>query len=53
MGSYSYFNQGVAIENSMAFQAPDASGVQLHDMFTVFLNGPAASSRSSTAPARR
>ena len=26
MGSYSFFNQGVAIENAMAFQAPDTSG---------------------------
>jgi hypothetical protein len=39
MGSYSYFDQGVAIENSMAFQAPDTSGVQFHDLLTVFLNG--------------
>jgi hypothetical protein len=39
MGSYSFFNQGVAIENAMAFQAPDVSGVQLHDLLTVFLNG--------------
>jgi hypothetical protein len=31
--------QGVAIENAMAFQAPDASGVQFHDLLTVFLNG--------------
>jgi hypothetical protein len=39
MGSYSYFDQGVAIENAMAFQAPDVSGVQFHDLLTVFLNG--------------
>ena len=39
MGSYSFFDQGVAIENAMAFQAPDASGVQFHDLLTVFLNG--------------
>ena len=39
MGSYSFFNQGVAIENAMAFQAPHASGVQFHDLLTVFLNG--------------
>jgi hypothetical protein len=39
MGSYSYFDQGVAIENAMGFQAPQASGVQFHDIFTVFLNG--------------
>ncbi len=39
MGSYSYFDQGVAIENAEAFQAPDTSGVQFHDLMTVFLNG--------------
>ena len=39
MGSYSFFDQGVNIENSMAFQAPDTSGVQFHDLLTVFLNG--------------
>jgi len=39
MGSYSFFNQGVAIENAEAFQVPDTSGVQFHDLMTVFLNG--------------
>jgi hypothetical protein len=39
MGSYSYFDQGVAIENAMAFQAPDTSGVVFHDLLTVFLSG--------------
>jgi hypothetical protein len=39
MGSYSYFDQGVAIENAMAFQAPQTSGVVFHDLLTVFLNG--------------
>ena len=39
MGSYSFFNQGVAIENAMAFQAPDTAGVAFHDLLTVFLNG--------------
>jgi hypothetical protein len=39
MGSYSFFNQGVAIENSMAFAAPQRAGVQFNDLFTVFLNG--------------
>jgi hypothetical protein len=39
MGSYSYFDQGVAIENAMGFQAPQTSGVQFNDIFTVFLNG--------------
>lgn len=39
MGSYSYFDQGVAIENAMGFQAPQTSGVKFNDIFTVFLNG--------------
>ena len=39
MGSYSYFNQGVNIQNAMAFQAPDTPGVQFHDLLTVWLNG--------------
>jgi hypothetical protein len=39
MGSYSFFNQGVDIQNSMAFQAPQRQGVQFHDLLTVFLNG--------------
>jgi hypothetical protein len=29
----------VNIYNAMAFQAPDAPGVQFHDLLTVFLNG--------------
>jgi hypothetical protein len=39
LGSYSFFNQGVAIQDAMAFQAPDTSGVQFRDVFTRFLNG--------------
>ena len=39
MGSYSCFDQGVAIESAMGFQAPAASGIHLNDLFTVFLNG--------------
>jgi hypothetical protein len=39
LGVYSYFDQGVAIENAMGIQAPDTSGVQFHDLLTVFLNG--------------
>ncbi|HTJ67314.1 MAG TPA: discoidin domain-containing protein [Actinospica sp.] len=39
MGSYSYFSQGVAIENAMAFQAPQTSGISFNDIMTVFLNG--------------
>jgi hypothetical protein len=39
LGSYSFFNQGVDIHNSMAFEVPQRPGVQLHDLLTVFLNG--------------
>ncbi len=39
MGSYSFFDQGVPIENAMAFQAPDTPGVAFHDICTRFLNG--------------
>jgi hypothetical protein len=39
LGSYSFFNEGVAIFAAMAFQAPDTPGVQFHDVFTQFLNG--------------
>jgi hypothetical protein len=39
MGSYTFFNQGVDIQNSMAFQAPSTPGVQFHDILTVFLTG--------------
>ncbi|MDQ2816206.1 MAG: adenylyl cyclase [Actinomycetota bacterium] len=39
MGSYSFFNTGVAIYAAMAFQAPDTPGVQFQNIFTRFLNG--------------
>jgi len=39
LGSYSFFNQGVDIQDAMAFEAPDTPGVQFHDVFTQFLNG--------------
>jgi len=39
LGSYSFFNQGVDIQDATAFQAPDTPGVQFHDVFTQFLNG--------------
>jgi hypothetical protein len=39
MASHSFFNQGVSIENAMAFQAPDTSGVKFNDIMSVFLNG--------------
>ncbi len=38
MGSYSFFNQGVPIFATEAFQSPTASGVQFHDLLTVFLD---------------
>lgn len=39
MGSYCFFNQGLDIHATEAFQAPRAPGVQLHDLLTVFLDG--------------
>jgi len=38
MGSYSFFNQGVPIFATQAFQAPTSPGVQFHDLLTVFLD---------------
>ena len=38
MGSYSFFNQGVPIYATQAFQAPTTPGVQFHDILTVFLD---------------
>jgi hypothetical protein len=39
MGSYSFFDLGVPIESATAFLVPRTPGVQLHDVFTRFLNG--------------
>jgi hypothetical protein len=39
MGSYSFFNQGVAIYAAMGFQAPDTPKVKFQDLFTRFLSG--------------
>jgi hypothetical protein len=39
MASYSYFNQGLPIVASTAFQVPETSGVRMHDLLTVFLDG--------------
>ena len=39
LGSYSFFNQGMDIFSATAFSVPDTPGVQLHDVFTRFLNG--------------
>jgi hypothetical protein len=38
MGSYSFFNQGVPIFATQAFQSPTSPGVQFHDIFTIFLD---------------
>jgi hypothetical protein len=43
MGSYSFFNQGVPIFATQAFQSPDTSGVQFHDLLTIFLNATSGS----------
>jgi hypothetical protein len=37
MGSYSFFNQGVNISSSMAFQSL-APGASFHDLLTIFLS---------------
>jgi hypothetical protein len=39
MGSYSFFDLGIPIEASTAFDVPDTSGIQMHDLLTRFLNG--------------
>jgi hypothetical protein len=38
MGSYSFFNQGIPIFATQAFQSPQTPGVQFHDILTVFLD---------------
>jgi len=38
MGSYSFFNQGVEIFATSAFEVDDTPGVQLHDLLTIFLD---------------
>ena len=39
LGSYSFFNAGAPIHAARAFEVPITSGVMLHDILTVFLNG--------------
>jgi hypothetical protein len=39
MGVYCFFNQNVDIREETAIEVPEKSGVVLHDMVTVFLNG--------------
>ena len=38
MGSYSFFNQGVPIFATNAFEADNPPGLHLSDMLTIFLN---------------
>jgi hypothetical protein len=38
MGSYSFFNQGVSIFATNAFQADNPPGLALHDLLTIFLS---------------
>ena len=38
MGSYNFFNQGIAIHSETAFLVPVNAGVQLHDVLTRFLS---------------
>lgn len=38
MGSYSFFNQGVDVFASHAFEVPTRPGVRLHDLLTIFLD---------------
>ncbi len=38
MGSYSFFNQGVPIFATNAFEADNPPGLALHDLLTIFLN---------------
>jgi hypothetical protein len=38
MGSYSYFNRGVPIVASNAFQTANPPGSELHDLLTIFLS---------------
>jgi hypothetical protein len=43
MGSYSFFDLGIPIFATQAFQSPDTPGVQFHDIFTIFLNASGGS----------
>jgi hypothetical protein len=42
MGSYSFFNQGVPIFATNAFQADGTPGLRLHDLLTIFLSTAAS-----------
>ena len=54
MGSYVVFIDTTAtLSTPQAFEAPEAPGVQFHDVFGVWIAARAASTRSSTASAAR
>jgi hypothetical protein len=38
MGSYSFFNRGLQIFSTSAFEVDNTPGVQLHDLLTIFLD---------------
>jgi len=38
LGSYSFFNQGVDVFADNAFLVPNTTGVQMHDLLTLFLD---------------
>ena len=38
LGSYTYFDLGIPIEASEAFEVPDTPGVQMNDLLTIFLS---------------
>jgi hypothetical protein len=48
MGSYSFFDLGIPIFASEAFQVPDTPGVQMHDLLTIFLNATTGSGGINT-----
>jgi hypothetical protein len=54
MGSYVVFIQTTAtLHDAEAFEAPQVPGVQYHDVFGVWISGPVAWTRLSTASAAR
>ena len=53
MGSYSFFNQGVPIFATQAFQSPTTPGVQFHDLLTVFLDATHGQRRDPLGDQRR
>jgi hypothetical protein len=48
MGSYSFFDLGIPIFATQAFQSPPSPGVQFHNIFTIFLNSNGGSGGINT-----